>query len=67
MCISKHIRQRILLINEPEPETLCEKELQKQIQRWRYSQQSQLADPRNQKEEPETHHDVQDTQQSGWN
>ena len=47
--------------------SLCEKELQKHIQRWRYAQWSQLADPRNQKEEPETHHDVQDTQQPGWN
>ena len=47
--------------------SLCEKELQKHIQRWRYAQRSQLADPRNQKEEPETHHDVQDTQQPGWN
>ena len=47
--------------------SLCEKELQKHIQRWRYAQRSELADPRNQKEEPETHHDVQDTQQPGWN
>ena len=45
-------------------------ELQKHIQRWRYAQRSQLADPRNQKEEPDTHHDVQGTQvtqQPGWN
>ena len=47
--------------------TLCEKELQKHIQRWRYAQRSQLVDPRNQKEEPETHYDVQDSQQSCWN
>ena len=47
--------------------SLCEKELQKHIQRWRYAQRSQLADPRNQKDEPESHHDVQDTQQPGWN
>ena len=47
--------------------SLCEKELQKHIQRWRYAQRSQLADPRNRKEEPETHHYVKDTQQPGWN
>ena len=37
--------------------TQCEKELQEHTQRRRYAQRSQLVDPRNQKEEPETHHE----------
>ena len=69
LCVGpSHTREDPRDRDSPEKSSsLCEKELQKHIQRWRYAQRSQLADPRNQKEEPETHHDVQDTQQPGWN